>query len=318
MKLEALEAKSPFAWLRERDIDLLLCSELYARGALTKLLTRRVGYPGAEFLGAWVSHAENDGENDLVVAFETQDGSVLALVENKIAAPFQPEQGQRYTVRAQRWSTTDGISRVVTVLIAPDGYMSRPGAEVFEVRVPYEELSEALRLESDPRSRFLAEALEAGVEALRRGYVMTPDALVSGMWLACWKTSLQVAPKLNFDEPSLKPSLSNWVYFRGAEGLSDLDWRRAVVIYKAERGQADLQFGGTSAAQLAQRSQGILQPSMKVVPAAKSASIRIAVPSIDFSRPPEDQHQAIVAGLAACELLRSFFVLHWEKLLPAA
>jgi hypothetical protein len=318
MPIEALEARSPFSWLRERDIDLLLCAELYARGGLKNLLARRVGYPGSEFSGAWVSHAENDGESDLIAAFETKDGLVLALVENKIAAPFQLEQGQRYAARAQRWSTSDGISRVVTVLIAPDGYMSRSGAEAFEVRIPYEELSEALREENDPRSRFLAEALKAGVEALRRGYVMTPDTAVSGMWLACWKISLQVAPKLNFNEPSLKPGLSTWFYFRGAEGLSDLDWRRAVVVYKAERGQADLQLGGTSAAQLSRRSQGILQPSMKVVPAAKSASIRIIVPIVDFSRAPEDQHQAIVEGLAACEVLRSFFVAHREKLLSAA
>jgi hypothetical protein len=161
----------------------------------------------------------------------------------------------------------------------------------------------------------LAEALEAGVEALRRGYVMTPDDAVSQMWLACWKLCLQVAPKLNFDEPNLKPGRSTWFYFRNAEGFSDPDRRRAVVVYKAERGEADLQFGSTSVAQLSQRSQGILQPSMKVVPAAKSASIRINLPAIDFSRPPEDQRQAIVEGLAACELLRSFFVMHRGKLL---
>jgi hypothetical protein len=315
MPIEALEARSPFSWLRERDIDLLLCAELHACGGPKNLLASRLGYPDSEFSGAWVSHAEHDGESDLIAAFETKDGLVLALVENKIAAPFQPEQGQRYAARAQRWSTSDGISRVVTVLIAPDGYMSRSGAEAFEVRIPYEELSEALREENDSRSKFLANAMEAGVEALRRGYVMTPDAAVSGIWLACWKVSLQVAPKLNFSEPSLKPGLSNWFYFRGAEGLSDLDWRRAVVAYKAERGQADLQFGGTSATQLLRRSHGILQPSMKVVPAAKSASIRIIVPIVDFSRTPEDQNQAIVEGLAACELLRSFFVEHREKLL---
>ena len=69
----------------------------------------------------------------------------------KIAAPFQPEQGLRYAARGQRWSTAEGITRVVTVLIAPDGYMSRPGAEAFEVRIPYEELSAALREENAVR-----------------------------------------------------------------------------------------------------------------------------------------------------------------------
>ena len=104
MPIDALEARSPFSWLRERDIDLLLCAELYACGGLKNLLACRVGYPNSEFWRAWVSHAEGDGESDLVVAFETKDGLVLALVENKIAAPFQPEQAQRYAARAQRWS----------------------------------------------------------------------------------------------------------------------------------------------------------------------------------------------------------------------
>lgn len=315
VSIEALEARSPFSGLRERDIDLLLCAELHACGGFANLLARRAGYPGSVFSGAWVSHTENDGESDLVVAFEAEGGLVLALVENKIAAPFQPEQGLRYVARAQRWSATEGISRVVTVLIAPDGYMSRTGAEAFEVRIPYEELSAALRGENDARSIFLAEALEAGVEALRRGYVMTPDDAVSGMWQACWEISRQVAPKLNFNRPGLKPRLSTWFHFRDAEGLSDLDWSRVVVVYKAERGQADLQFGATSVAQLSQRSEGILQPSMKVEPAAKSSSIRIIVPIVDFARAPEDQHQAIIEGLTSCEVLRSFFVMHREKLL---
>ncbi len=318
MPIEALEARSPFSGLRERDIDLLLCAELHARGGLAHLLARRAGCPASAFSGAWVSHDDNDGETDLVVAFKTEDGFVLALVENKIAAPFQPRQGLRYAARAQRWSTTEGISRVVTVLIAPGGYMSKPGAEVFGVQIPYEELSAALREENDQRSRFLADALEAGVEALRRGYVMMPDANVSGMWQACWKISQQVAPKLNFNEPGLKPRLSNWFHFKDAEGLSDVDWSRVVVVYKAERGHADLQFGGTSVAQLSQRALGILQSTMKVQPAKKSASIRIKVSTVDFTRAPEEQHQAIVEGFAACELLRSFFVVHREKLFPAA
>ncbi|UQR61657.1 PD-(D/E)XK nuclease family protein [Bradyrhizobium sp. C-145] len=310
MPIEALEARSPFSGLRERDIDLLLCAELHARRGLANLLARRAGCPGSPLAGAWVSHDENDGESDLVMAFETEDGLVLALAENKIAAPFQPEQGLRYAARAQRRSTTEGISRVVTVLIAPDGYMSKSGAEAFEVRIPYEELSAPLREENDPRSQFLADALEAGVEALRRGYIMTPDAAVSGMWQACWKISRQVAPKLNFNEPGLKPRLSTWFHFKDAEGLSQLDWSRVVVVYKAERGHVDLQFGSTTAAELSLRSDRILQSSMKVERAAKSASIRVRVPIVDFAQAPEEQHQAIVEGFAACELLRSFFVMH--------
>jgi hypothetical protein len=81
--------RTPFAWLRERDIDLLVCSELYAKGELTRLLASRIAPKGAQFVGAYVSHAEADGESDMVVVFTTGDAHIIALIENKIAASFQ-------------------------------------------------------------------------------------------------------------------------------------------------------------------------------------------------------------------------------------
>src|ERR1700730_13225130 len=131
-------ARTPFAWLRERDIDLLVCSELYARGELTRLLTSRIAPEGARFLGAYVSHAEIDGESDMVVVFTTGETHVIGFIENKIAASFQPEQAERYAARALRWSTAAGVSRVVTVLFAPEEYMHRSGSSVFDERISYE------------------------------------------------------------------------------------------------------------------------------------------------------------------------------------
>ncbi len=60
----------------------------------------------------WFAVADSDGETDLIVAFE-----------NKIAANFQPEQGERYQKRAARWRSIDAVSAVATVLIAPSEYI---------------------------------------------------------------------------------------------------------------------------------------------------------------------------------------------------
>jgi hypothetical protein len=313
--LSDLFSRTPFAWLRERDIDLLVCSELHADGELTRLLASKIAPSGARFIGAWVSHAEADGESDLVVTFAVGDTRVIALVENKIAASFQERQAERYAARGQRWGATEGVSNVVTVLLAPGEYMSRAGAEVFDERISYEEAASALRAERDPRSMFLADALAAGVESYRQGYVMKPDESVSDMWMACWKVALKVAPNLGFNQPSLKPGRSTWFYFRDAEGFSREDRKRAVVAYKAERGQVDLQFASTTSAALARRTEGVINRSMKVVSAAKSASIRISVPSVDFFGSAEKQEAAIIEGFAACERLRVFFVTYRERLL---
>ena len=311
-----LSSRSPYSWLRERDIDLLVCAELHATGKLVDLFTSRLGLSGAHFLWARVSHAELDGESDLVVAFGDNDGKFIAHVENKIAAAFQPNQMERYRARSSRWAAIAGVSRSVTVLLAPANYMGRPGAEGFEVQITYEEASTALRTDGDPRAVFLADALEAGIEAYRRGYVMTPDEPVSALMKRCWQIASENAPTLNFAEPGVKPAGGTWPSFPKAMGFLANDAKRVELIYKMERGQVDLQFRNTDVEVLTQRCQGILAHGMEVRPAGKSASIRVLIPAIDFARAAEEQVAAIHDGIDVCERVRVFFVEHRDLLLP--
>lgn len=287
-----------------------MCSELHAGGEVAKLLATRIGAPDAAIKGAWVSHAETDGESDLVVELAGDRHRTVALVENKITALFQPEQGARYRARAARLRET-GV-HAVTVLVAPSGYFGREGSDHFEVRISYEEIAAAAERARDKRSMFFAKALLGAVDSYRRGYVATPDVAVTDMWMACWRAATDVSPKLRFQQPGFKPGRSTWFYFREADGFAR--GAPAVIVYKAERGQADLQFSGTSAAELEARVRTFLEPDMQVVPAAKSASVRIAVPQIDFNGSAEEQHAAICAGLEACERLR---VLFMERLASA-
>lgn len=306
----------PLGWLRERDIDLLVCAELHADRSLTRLIADRLALTDARFAGAWVSHSEIEGESDLVVCWETSAGRALALVENKIAAAFQPDQAARYRLRANRWATVDGVSQVSTMLIAPAAYMTRDMAGEFDVCLTYEDLHEVLRCEGDGRSIFLANALAAGVNRARNVYVANPDEQVSAAWAALWDQACKLTPPLQMARPSPKPGRSTWIYFRDAIGFGVSDRKRAVVVYKAERGQADLQFSSTLAQQLEARSADIMDDSMSVVQAAKSASIRISVQPIDFLKPFEEQLEAVGEGLQACERLRQFFIAHRSRLLP--
>jgi hypothetical protein len=225
-------------------------------------------------------------------------------MENKISALFQPDQGSRYLDRARRMSKT-GV-RAVTALVAPAAYLWREGCEHFQVAISYEEIAGVAERADDRRSVFLAEALLGAVETYRRGYVATPDAAVSDMWMACWEIATRVTPKLRFQRPGVKPGRSTWFYFRDAEGFGPRS--PAVVVYKAERGQADLQFSGLSAADLAERVGGFLAPDMQIVPAGKSASVRLMVPKIDFNNSAPEQEAAIKSGVETAERLRTFYV----------
>ncbi|MBB5695137.1 hypothetical protein [Muricoccus pecuniae] len=305
-----LEAKRPVTWLRERDIDLLVCSELYARGSLSDWLGMQLGATPGSFAKALVSHAEVDGETDLVVIFDAGGHCTLGLIENKIDAAFQPNQVTRYAARRERWRKMANVERVQSVIIAPQAYLSHAGCELFDLRIAYEELCSVLRSCSDGRSAFLADVLEAGIEAYRRGYVMVPDELSSAIWNASWQQSCNITPKLNFPPPGEKPGKSTWFYFREPYGFDKNDRGRICIVLKADRGQADLQFSATSAAELARRARELTHNDMRIVSASKSSSIRITVPQISFTTPPSGQEDSIRAGLYACERLRAFYIEH--------
>ena len=305
--------RSPLGWLRERDIDLLFCCELHFDGPLRRWLAERLDASNVPFRGAWVSHAELEGESDLVVAWKDESGVILALIENKIAAAFQPDQAGRYSKRAARWRSEPGIARVVTMLLAPEEYLSRPGAGGFDLKLSYETVSDVLQGALDPRSLFLEQALNAGIEAYRRGYVPEINDQVTAIWDACWQVAEQVAPKLRFRRPGEKPGRSSLIYFREADGCERS--RNAVVVYKAERGQADLQFKGISPSTLSKAVDGLLQDGMNVVKAGQSSSIRISVPLVDFRADSSTQLDRIEHGLLACERLRAFFTQHRTSIL---
>ena len=306
----SLQRRSPIGWLRERDIDLLLCSELHVEGALRRRFANVWGNVKIDYEGAWVSHNDFDGESDLVIAFSHAGLPLILLVENKIAASFQPDQNLRYKARAKRWQETIANARVQTVLVAPNDYFSRSGSEMFDLQISYEELMRALTNSSDPRSEFLSNTLQDGISAYRQGYVAIPNEAVSDVWTTIWRMAAEEAPLLNMERPASKPGGSTFIYFRGAEGFPSTDWRRAVIVLKAAHGFVDLQFGNTSPVVLERATGNLLDPDMSVVKAAKSASIRISVPKIDFGQSEEDQIEAIKVCLLQAERLRKIFVNH--------
>lgn len=306
-EIRVLRERSAIGWLRERDIDLLLCSELHAAGPVRDHFAGVWPNRPVKFAGAWVSHSEIDGESDLVIEFQGDNRHFVLLVENKIAAEFQPDQAARYVERAARWRRHPSIE-VVTVLLCPSEYISRPSTELFDKTIAFEDLIGTLRDASDNRSAFLAQTLMDGIESYRRGYVAIPDQAVTSVWAAIWKIASQEYQLLNMEKPSTKPGRSTWIYLRRPSGFNEDDTKRCVVAYKADRGQVDLQFSGMSQHELEQLFGDLVETDMSVVKASKSASVRVSVPPIVFSTSPEPQGNAIREGLRQAERLRRLFV----------
>ena len=308
--LDELKKRTPMQWLRERDIDLLICSELHSGGPLRDIFLGEWKNEMNQFEGAWVSHHDVDGESDIVAAFKDENRVLILLIEDKIDADFQPEQPQRYRARAERWKPAlPAGSAVETVLLAPEEYSENEGSELFDRIVSYEDIMAALGGSADPRTRFLAEILQNGIESHRHGYAPKPNEATTSVWTAIWDMALAEAPQLRMERPYNKPLRAGFVSLANAAGVTTADTgRRAKIMYKAVHGYVDIEFASMRAEALQEAVEHLLEEGMSIAQASKSASIRIKAPAVDFGQPSDEQEEAIRQGVLAAERLRLFFI----------
>ena len=308
--MDDLKNRPPMSWLRERDIDLLICSELHSEGPLRELFLGGWNGGEAEFDGAWVSYHDVDGESDIVASFKGGANVLIMLIENKTDAEFQPEQPQRYRARAERWKASlSSEADVETVLLAPEEYSENEGSEIFNRQISYEDVIAALAGSDDPRTQFLAATLRNGIVSHERGYSPQHNEATTLVWSAIWDCVNSEAPQLRMRKPVSKPVRAGFIYFDSAVGVSSTETqRRAAIVYKPSHENVDLQFSNMMVATLEDAVTSLLEDDMTVAQAAKSASIRIKVPVVDFGQPPDDQQAAIRQGIQTAERLRQFFI----------
>ena len=298
------------SWLRERDIDLLICSELHSEGPLRELFLGGWNGGEAEFDGAWVSYHEDDWECDIVASFRGGANVLIMFIENKIDAKFQPEQPQNYRARAEHWKAIlSSEDDVETILLAPEEYFENEGSEIFNRQISYEDVIAALAGSDDPRTQFLAATLRNGIVSHEHGYSPQHNEATTLVWSAISECVNSEAPLLRMKKYDSKPVNASFIYFRDADGVSSTETqRRAFIVYKPSRENVDLQFPKMMVATLEDAVASLLEDDMTVEPAGKSASIRIKVPVVDFGLPPDDQQAAIRQGIQTAERLRQFFI----------
>jgi hypothetical protein len=264
----------------ERDIDLLLAEEFAVSDTFATwfLNQTRFAGKGARVADVYVSRADTTGESDLVVVLEETGGNsrFALLVEDKIDAPLQPEQAQRYRRRAQREIARGDYSEFEIVLCSPEMYREvQPKAASFDCFVSYEAISTFLKnAEASPRgiyrSNFIASAATKSVNTWTKTY----DETTNAFWGAAYDIATREFPILDMRERNVTKD-STWISFRP----KDMPARpqRTYVSLKGDRGYTDLTFTGSTAYRLAPLVTPILEPDMTVHQTGKSAAIRIAV-----------------------------------------
>jgi hypothetical protein len=142
--LARYNAKLPFS-VQERDIDLLIIEQLHVCHAFADWWARRLDLSGAVVETARHSVHQEHGETDVLVIVRTDNENVAVMIEDKIGAPMQPNQCERYHVRGGILCQEGVVSRYKAVLCAPAGYLAGVSKdERWDCRVSLEEIGQFL------------------------------------------------------------------------------------------------------------------------------------------------------------------------------
>jgi hypothetical protein len=281
----------------ERDIDVLLAEEFDVNPAFAQRFLRLTRFAGeqAQVAEVFVSKSDNLGESDLVVIYITKAERRFALfIEDKVDAPLQPTQAERYRSRADRDQARGLFSEYEVLLCAPAYYIeNRVDLHGFDRRLAFEQIAEVIRTPGDARAEYRARFLETA--ATRRINTWAPEAddATTLFWGRVYDIAKRDFPELEMKPPS-PTKAQTWITFRPRDFPTMPKWVRVDV--KGDRGFADLTFSGTTAYLFQPAVQGLLDPDMVVHQAGASAVIRIETQTI---RPSDDGGEGLPAARAA-------------------
>ena len=105
--------------ITERDVDLLLMEEFHINDDFVVWFCGQIALDGVSFAGAWHSVSDTDGETDLLLRVIRSGKRVGVLIENKVSAPEQDLQAERYHLRGIRSREDGKLDEYVTVMCAP-------------------------------------------------------------------------------------------------------------------------------------------------------------------------------------------------------
>lgn len=290
----------------ERDVDLLLLEELVISSDFREWFGEQLGFGSLPVLDrAERSVNTSTGESDLELSYSIDARRIRVLIENKIDAPLQPRQAERYEDRAKGYIAKLECDQTIVLLVAPKKYVN--SVDGFANTMSYESLQDwfSESMPDDLRSLYKYQLLQKAISRSDSGWSLVPDPVVTEFWKNYWSLASQIAAELQFPNPSQKPASSSFVYFRP----TDLP-AKVQLVHKITHGNVDLQFAGLAQRRPEAREQfqAALEESMLITTAGRSLVVRVQVPSVSLESPfPEAKH-CLTDALKA-----SLQVLNWYR-----
>ena len=298
--------------LMERDIDLLLLEELHANPAFVAWFGAQCGVSDARFDGAWLSVSDADGETDVLLRVHAANGRVGVLIEDKVAAGEQPNQGARYTIRGERLCRESAFDHFVTCICAPKVYLhGLPPDSPYQHRVAYETIAAWFAAQTGARAQWRHDLMQKAIAQGRKGYVMVPNATVTAFHREYWERLSRTQPNLSMARPTIKGSGGKWIV------VSVPGWPKTMRLnHKLALGSVELGFDRHSHAELLELAVD-LPPDVLPIRTGRSGSLAIKVPVLDVTKPFAVQAAAVDAAFAAMQRLVPFATL-FDANIPAA
>lgn len=273
----------------ERDIDLLILEEFVSNPEFASIFLKAVGISG-DYTVETAIHSKMDaefGESDIVFILNINGKRHALHIEDKIDAIAMPNQSGRYDDRAKKDIAQGEYDEYSVLIVAPEKYLeANKEAHKYAHNVKYEQLRDYFSTKADIRSKYKLALIERAITDQKNGYQYEANP---GMVEFCKKMNDYHKEKY----PGLPAgSIAWWRYYPTV--MDDV-----IIVFKANKGYCDLQFGHTTKEDLFPRVCEFLTERMNVVSAGKSASVRIEVKPIFYENKFEDNLTEVDEALDA-------------------
>ena len=282
-----------FDYIRERDIDFLLVEELNINGNFSDFLFKNDIPEIFQATSIKAVHSvvdEEYGETDILFAFSVEGKKYVILIENKINAPFQPDQAKRYSLRKKKLKKEKKLDKVYTALIAPEKYVDIHNSyKDFDIIVMYEEIFNYFYniLKTD-RSFYKARIINDAITQSKSSYIVKENPKVTLFWQKYWTLIRKDYSCFFMKEPDVKPFDADWallsIYFLPKNWIIKHKWSKGYIDLQTTLDQETI-------------SKIKLHDEMSIAKTGKSYSIRLHVLKIDRLKEFETQINEIKSCL---------------------
>lgn len=266
--------KYTFSNIIERDCDFAIIKSFLNNKKVQNLFLNKIHRKAENIESAYHSLMDQEegngmGESDIVFIINDEKGKYGLFIEDKVNADPQPEQRERYDIRAKQMQNKGCFDKFEVFLCAPKQYLVSSKAEGYDLTVSYEDIIEALDDGID--KAILLKACECKT-------VLVKDENITNYWyrLYAYVSSLKNTYIDISGRPSDKSVRSLWPSFR-------TKMKGCYIVLKTDRGYLDLEFGGMGdkreVVDEALKKIGINENTVKT---GKSASLRKVFDEKDY------------------------------------